>query len=104
MGEVDLQQYFFVSATPHQGVVMSYTTCKCIAFSLFVIAFLLSASSIVLVDDLRFTELDLGEMQRQDTRVQDIPVQDRYALTTPSEIDIQLEMPVDLKATDVIKP
>jgi hypothetical protein len=83
---------------------MSYTTCKCIAFSLFVIAFLLSASSIVLVEDLRFTELEVSERSAEDGQMRNTPGQDKYALTTPSEIDIQLEMPVQLKATDVIKP
>jgi hypothetical protein len=83
---------------------MSYTTCKYIAFSLFVIAFLLSASSIVLVEDLRFTELEVSERSAEDGQMRNTSGQDKYALTTPSEIDIQLEMPVQLKATDVIKP
>lgn len=73
---------------------MSYTTCKCIAFSLFVIAFLLSASSIVLIDDPRLADLE----------TQESPAPDRYALTTAQEPDIQLQMPLDMPTGDMGKP
>ena len=65
---------------------MSYTACKCVALSLFVMAFLLSASSIVLVDEMPFPE-----------RVAVEPVKtERYALTNPADMDVQLEMPIEM--------